>query len=86
MLYFETLDLMAGLPDADVGALVRAGSDLIRGSGEPKYLSRGAQCFWPLVRREVERDSRRYAEKLGAPSPFAKKKKPDLFVPCDQDF
>ena len=83
MLYFETLDLMRGLSDADVGQLVRAGADFVYGKGEPRTLGETAAIYWPIIRREVEKDMTRYAAKCRK---NPKRAKTDLFVAFDQRY
>ena len=80
MIYFETMDLMRGLSDADVGSLLRGAVNYVYGHGDPKGLSEYAQIFWPIVRHEVEKDMTRYAAKCRA---NPKRAKNDLFIPFD---
>lgn len=80
MVYFETLDLMNSLTDSEIGALIRGGMTYVRGMKQPLGLTEHASLFWPIVRRELDRDILRYREKCRR---YPRKKQPDLYVPYD---
>lgn len=83
MVYFETLSLMRSLSDQEVGSLIRNAARYVHGISTPRGLSENAELFWPIVRRETEKDMVRYQAKCRR---NPRGTKVDVYIPYDPKY